>query len=150
LSFFGVLLAALLLVVATLHLLQLAGQPLDFVLVLVDLSLVHVELGCHCLHLVGLLLEVLLVNAELLGDLGARLASEQILELNIQLLLLLNNHVLLDDLLGLLDEALLECLDLLEHFPSVWVSALQLAPAVVVERIFEFLRQSLDGEAFRE
>ena len=56
------LLAALLLVVLSLHLLQFTGQSLNLILVLIDLSLVHVELSCHSLHLVSLFLQVLLVN----------------------------------------------------------------------------------------
>ena len=76
LSFFGVLLTALLFVVASLHLLELSGESLDLVLVLVNLGLVHVELGSHSFHLVGLLLQVLLVNAQLLGNFGTRLSSQ--------------------------------------------------------------------------
>lgn len=56
------LLTAFLLVVLALHVLELASEALDFVLVLVDLGLVHVEFSSHGLHLVGLLLEVLLVD----------------------------------------------------------------------------------------
>jgi len=62
LGLFGVLLAALLLVVSSLHLLQFTGEALNLILVLVDLGLVHVKLSSHGLHLVGLLLEILLVN----------------------------------------------------------------------------------------
>lgn len=141
-----VLLSALLLVVATLHLLQLAGQPLNLVLVLVDLGLVHVQLGSHRLHLVGLLLQVLLVDRQLLSDFGAGLSSKQVLQLNIQFFLLLDDHVLLNNILSLLDETLLECLNLLEHFPGVGIGAFELSPPVVVERVLELFRQSLDAE----
>lgn len=56
------LLASLLLVVLSLHVLELTSESLDFVLVLVDLSLIHVKLSSHCLHLTGLLLQILLVD----------------------------------------------------------------------------------------
>jgi len=69
-------LTTLLLVVLSLHLLKLTCQALDFILVLVDLGLVHVKLGSHRLHLARLLLQVLLVNGELLGNLRAGLSSE--------------------------------------------------------------------------
>ena len=135
-----VLLSALLLVVASLHLLELAGQPLNLVLVLIYLGLVHVELGSHSLHLVGLLLQVLLVDRELLSDFGAGLASKQVFEFDVEFLLLLDDDILLDDIFCLLDETLLECLNLLEHFPGVRISALQLPPPVVVQGVFELLR----------
>ena len=51
---------SLLLVVLSLHLLKLAGEALDLILVLIDLGLVHVELGGHSLHLASLLLQILL------------------------------------------------------------------------------------------
>jgi hypothetical protein len=73
------LLAALLLVVLPLHLLELTGEALNLVLVLVDLSLVHVQLRSHGFHLVCLLFEILLVDAELLSDFGAGLAGEKVL-----------------------------------------------------------------------
>ena len=56
------LLAPLLFVEFALHLLKLSGQPLNLVFVLIDLGLVHVELGGHGLHLIGLGLQVLLVD----------------------------------------------------------------------------------------
>ena len=133
-------LAALLLVVLSLHLLELTGEALDLVLVLVDLGLVHVEFGGHRLHLVGLLLQVLLVDGELLGDLGAGLSRKQVLKLNIELFLLLDGHVLLDDLLSLLDETFLERLDLEKKLEGVRVSALKLSPSMVVERVLQLFR----------
>ena len=141
------LLAALLLVVLAFHVLELAGESLDLILVLVDLGLVHVELGSHSLHLAGLLLEILLVDAQLLGDLRARLPGKEVFELDVELLFLLDDHVFLHHLLGLLDEAFLEGLDLLEHLPGVGVSALELAPPVVVEGVLEFLGERLDLES---
>jgi hypothetical protein len=50
------LLTAFLLEVSALHLLQLSGESFDLVLVLVDLSLVHVEFSSHCFHLRSLFL----------------------------------------------------------------------------------------------
>lgn len=139
-----VLVAALLLDVSAFHVLEFTGKTLDFVLVLVNLSLVHVELCSHCLHLAGLLLEVLLVDGKLFSHLGARLSRQQVFQLNVQLFLLLDNYVLLNNFLSLFDKTFLECLDLLEHFPSVGVSALKFAPSVVVERVFKFLTKSFD------
>jgi len=131
------LLTSLLLVVLSLHVLQLASQSLNLVLVLVHLSLVHVELGSHCLHLAGLLLKVLLVNGELLSHFWSWLSRQQVLQLNVQLLFLLNVHVLLNDLLSLLDQSLLQGLDFLEHFPSIWVSSFESSPSVSVQRVLK-------------
>lgn len=108
------LLTAFLLVVLALHVLELAGEALDLILVLIDLSLVHVELGSHRLHLVGLLLEVLLVDRELLSDFWTGLSGQEVLELNVEFLFLRDHDVLLNDLLSLLNETLLKSLDLLE------------------------------------
>lgn len=84
------------------------------------------------------------------SDFRARLASQQVLELNIQLLLLLNDHVFLNDLLSLLNQTLLECLDLLEHLPGVRVSAFKLPPSMVVEWVFELFGEGLHGETLVE
>ena len=144
------LLPTLLLVVLPLHVLQLASKSLDLVLVLVDLRLVHVELGGHGLHLAGLLLQVLLVDRQLLGHLGTRLSRQQVLQLDVELFLLLDDDVLLNDLLGLLDEALLQGLDLLQHLPGVGVRALELPPSVVVQWVLQLFREGLDLEALSE
>jgi len=140
-------LTTLLLVVLPLHLLKLASQALNFVLVLVHLSLVHVQLSSHGLHLVRLLLQVLLVDGELLSDFRARLSSQKVLQFNVELLLLLNGHVLLDHLLSFLDKTLLESLDLQQELEGVWVSSLKLSPSVVVKRVLELLREGLDLKA---
>jgi hypothetical protein len=68
--------AALLLVVLPLHFLEFTGKTLNFILVLIDLSLVHVEFGSHGLHLVRLLLQILLVDGKLLSNLGAGLSCQ--------------------------------------------------------------------------
>lgn len=150
LSFSLHLLSSLLLVVLSLHILKLSGKPFDLVLVLVNLSLVHVQLSCHRLHLRSLLLEVLLVDRELLSNLWSRLSSQEVLELNIELLLLSDDDVLLNDLLGLLDESLLKSLDLVEHFPGVWISSFELSPSVTVKWILKLLRKSLDLESLSQ
>lgn len=142
------LIAALLFEILPFHFLKLAGESLDLVLVLVDLRLVHVELGSHRLHLVGLLLQVLLIHAQLLADLRTWGPSKQALEFDVDLLLLLNLNVLFNNLFGLLDEPLLERLDFLEQLPSFWVRALKLAPTVIVQRVFQLFRQGLDLELF--
>lgn len=129
--------ASLLLVVLSLHLLELASQPLDLILVLVDLGLVHVELSGHGFHLVGLLLQVLLVDRELFGDFWARLSSQKVLEFDVELFFLLDGHVLLDDLFSLLDQTLLESLDLEQELEGVGIRALKLPPSVVVEWVLQ-------------
>ena len=138
------LLSALLLVVLAFHILELTGESLNLVLVLVDLSLVHIKFGSHGLHLASLFLKVLLIDRELFSDLRAWLAGKEILQLDVELLLFLDDNILLHNLFSLLDQTLLQGLYLLEHLPGIRVSALELSPSVVVKRIFEFLRQSLD------
>jgi hypothetical protein len=51
------------------------------------------------------------------------LSREDVLELDVQLLLLLNEQILLDHLLGLLDEALLQRLNLLQHLVRLGIRA---------------------------
>ena len=141
------LLSSLLLVVLSLHVLELSGQSFDFILVLIDLSLIHVELGSHSLHLTGLLLEVLLVDGELFSNFRARLSSEEVLKLYVELFLLLDNDILLDNFLSLLDQSLLQGHDLLEHFISIWVSSFELSPSVAVQWVLELFREGLDLES---
>jgi len=132
--------ATLLLVVLSFHLLELAGQPLDFVLVLVNLSLVHVELGSHCFHLVSLLLQVLLVDGELFCDLWTWLSSQKVFEFDVEFLFLLDGHIFLDNLLCLLDQTLLESLDLEQELEGVGIRTLKLSPSVVVEWVLQLFR----------
>jgi len=108
------LLTAFLLVVFALHVLELACETFDLVFVLIDLGLVHVELSSHSLHLVSLFLKVLLVDGELFGNFRTGLSSQEVLQLNVELLLLLDHDILLNDFFSLLDESLLKGLDLLE------------------------------------
>lgn len=130
-----VLLPSLLLVVSTLHLLQLPGKSLNLVFVLIDLRLVHIEFSRHCLHLVGLLLKVLLVDRQLFSDFRSGLSRKQVFELHIKLLFLLNDHIFLNDLFCLFDQSLLQGLNLLQHFPSVRVRSLKLPPSVIIDWI---------------
>lgn len=134
------LLSSLLLVVLSLHVLELSGESLDFVLVLIDLSLVHVQFSCHCLHLTSLLLQVLLVNGELLSNFRTWLSGKKVLELDIEFFFLLDNDILLNDFFSLLDESLLESLDLLEHFPSIWIGTLELSPSMAIQWVLKLLR----------
>lgn len=140
------LLTSLLLIVLPLHLLELTSKTLNFILVLIDLSLVHVELGSHGFHLISLLLQILLVDRQLFGNLRAWLSGEQVLKLKIKLFLLLDGNIFLDDFLSLLDESLLEGLDLLDQLVSIWVSALDSSPPVVVEWILQLFTESLHLE----
>ena len=140
-------LTSLLLVVLPLHLLELTSQALDLVLVLVDLGLVHVEFGSHSFHLVGLLLQVLLVDGKLFGNLRTWLSGQEVLEFDVELFLLLDGHVLLDDLLSFLDQTLLEGLDLEQELKGVRVRTLKLSPSVVVERVLKLFGKGLDLKA---
>jgi hypothetical protein len=56
--------------------LKFASKTLDLVLILVNLSLIHIKLCCHSLHLSCLLLKVLLIDRELLGNFGTGLSSK--------------------------------------------------------------------------
>lgn len=79
----------------------------------------------------------------MLCNFGTGLACKQILEFDIEFFFLLDDYILLDDLFGLLDQALLQRLDLLKHFPSVGVCAFELPPPVVVQRVLQFFTQRL-------
>jgi len=141
------LLSSLLLVVLSLHVLELTSKSLDLVLVLIDLSLVHVQLSCHGLHLTGLFFEVLLVNGKLFGNFWSWLSSQQVLKLNIELLFLLDVDILFNDLFSLLDQSLLESLDLLEHFPGIWISTFESSPSVGIQWVLQLFGQGLDLES---
>ena len=67
------------------------------------------------LHLFGLLLEGLLVDLQLLSHLWSRLPGQDVLQLQVKLLLLLDQQLLLHHLLRLLDQALLQRVDFLDH-----------------------------------
>ena len=93
------------------------------------------------------MLQVLLVDGELFGDFWAWLSGQEVLEFDVELFFLLDGHVLLDDLLSLLDETLLQGLDLVEELPRIWVGSLELPPPVVVQWVLELLGEGLDLEA---
>lgn len=78
-----------------LDLADLLVESLNLELVGVDLRLVVLEFPYHLLELHCTLLEVLLINLELLSDLRARLLGQDILKLNVELLFLLDEHILL-------------------------------------------------------
>ena len=142
------LISPLLLIILPLHVLQFSRETLNFVFVLVDLRLVHVEFCGHGFHLVGFFFKVLLVDGELLGDFGTRLTGEEGFELDIELLLLLNHDVFFHDFFSLFDKAFLKGLDLLKELPSVGVGALKLPPPVIIQRVLQLLRQSLHLQPF--
>ena len=106
-----------------------------------DLLAVHGELGGHRLHLFLLLAQVRLVDRQLLGDLGPRLARQDRLELDVELLLLLDELILRRHLLGLADQRLLQRVRPLDHRVGGGVRPLELAPAVDVHLLVELLRQ---------
>ena len=122
---------------------DLLVQALDLELVGVHLRLVVLELLDHLLELIGSLLQVLLVHLQLFSDLWAGLLGQDVLQLNVELLLLLNEYVLLGDFLCFGDEPFLQGLDLLDHFISVRVGALQLPPSVDIERLLELVHEVL-------
>jgi hypothetical protein len=90
----------------------------------------------------------LLVDTQLFSDFGAGLASEQVLQLDVELFFLLNNDILFNNLFCLPDKTFLQSLNLLEHLPGVRVGALKFTPSVVVERVLKFLRKSLNLKLF--
>ena len=141
------LFAALLFEVSALHLLELSGKALDLVLVLVDLGLVHVEFGRHCFHLRSFLFEILLIDWKLFSNFGAWLSSEEVLQLDIQLLLFLNDDVFLNNFFSLFNKTFLKSLNLLKHFPSVRIGAFQLSPPVIVQRVFKFFWQCFNRQS---
>jgi len=91
----------------------------------------------------SLFLEILLVDGKLLRNLRAWLSGKQVLEFNVKFLFLLDDYVFFNDFFGFLDQALLQGLNLLEHFPGIWVSAFKFAPSVVVKWVLKFFRQGL-------
>ena len=109
----------------------------------IDLRLIVLELGDHVLELLGPLLQVLLIHLKLLGHLGPALLRQDVLQLYVELLLLLDEHVLLGDLLSLGDEALLERLDLLNKLVGLGVRTLELAPTVDVQGLVELVCEEL-------
>jgi hypothetical protein len=87
---------------------------------------------------------MLLIHAQLLANLRTRCTCQQTLEFDVDLFFLLNLHVFFNHLFGFLDQPFLQSLDLLQQFPSFGVSAFKFAPPVVIQRILELLRKSLD------
>ena len=138
------LLASLLLVVLSLHVLELTSQSFDLIFVLVNLSLIHIEFSSHCLHLRSLFLQILLIDGKLLSSLWSGLSGKKVFKLNIEVLLLLNKGVSFNNLFGLLDKSSLESMDFLDHLPSFRVSTRKSSPSVAIERILKLLRECLD------
>ena len=91
----------------------------------------------------GSFFEVLLVDVELLSDLWSRLLSQDVLELDVELLLLLNKYVFLRDFLCFCNEPFLKRLDLLDHFISIRISAFELSPSVNVEWLLKLVIEVL-------
>lgn len=118
-------------------------KTLIFKSVCIHLCLVILELSNHVLELLSALLKILLIHLQLLGDLGPGLLREYVLKLDVELLLLLDEHVLLRHLLRLRDQSLLQRLNFLDQFVGLRVSALKLAPPVHVQRLVELVREEL-------
>ena len=122
-----------------LDLANLLVKSLDLKLVGIHLRLVVLQLANHFLKLHRSFLEVLLVNLELLSHLWTTLLGQDILQLDVELLFFLDEHVFLRDLLGLGNESLLKRLDLLDHLIGLWVSALKLSPSMHVEWLLKLI-----------
>ena len=103
------------------------------------MSLIVLQLSHHVLQLLSSLLQVLLVDLELFGNLGTALLGQNVLQLNVELLFLLNENVFLTDLLGLGYQALLQRLNLLNEFVGLRICAFKLSPAMNVQRLLEFI-----------
>ena len=128
------------------HLLDVTNlllQSLILESICVNLWLVVLQLRHHVLQLLGTLLKVLLVHLQLVSHFWAWLLGQDVLQLYVQLLLLLDQHILLWYLLCLCDKSLLQTLDLLNHLMSLWVGTLQLSPSVHVKRLLDLVKEKL-------
>jgi len=92
----------------------------------------------------SLLLQVLLIDGKLFSNLWTWLSSQEVLKLNIELLLLLDDDILLHDFFGLLNQSLLESLNLLKHFPSIWIGTLELSPSVAIQWVLKLFGKGLN------
>jgi len=78
-----------------LDVLHLVVDSFDFELGSIHLGLVVLQLLDHFLELVGPFLQVLLVYLQLFSDFRSALLGQDVLQLDIELLLLLDKHILL-------------------------------------------------------
>lgn len=118
-------------------------KTLNLKLVGVHLRLIILQLLHHFFQLVRPLLQVLLVHRKFLSNLRTTLFSKDVLQLDVQLLLFLDEHIFLCDFFSLCNQTLLEALDLLDHLVRLRVSALKLPPPVDIEGLFKLVRQVL-------
>lgn len=102
------------------------------------------------LELFGFLFESLLIYCELFGDLRPRLTRQNMLQLGVQLLLLLYEQLFLNDLLGLGNESLLECVYFLNELERARIASLEFAPSMHVHRVLELLLERLATRALLE
>ena len=109
----------------------------------VHLRLIVLQFSNHVLQLLGPLLQVLLVDLEFLGDLWTALFGEDVLKFDVELLLLLDEHIFLADLFGLGNQALLQRLDLLDEFVGLGVRALELPPAMHIQGQLKLVSEEL-------
>mmetsp|Transcript_69505 Transcript_69505/g.214844 ORF Transcript_69505/g.214844 Transcript_69505/m.214844 type:complete len:568 (-) Transcript_69505:1040-2743(-) len=132
-----------LLEVRLLHSTEVSIVPVGLLAQVLHLIVVRLQFGCHLLHVLGLLLQVLAVPGQLLRNFWTRLPGNDVLQLHIKLLLLLDQRILLHDLLCLCYQELLQGLHLLDHLVGGWIRTLQLSPPVYVHGILQLLLQSL-------
>ena len=109
----------------------------------VHLRLIVLQLSHHVLQLLGSLLQVLLVDLKLLGNLWAALFRKDVLKFNVQLLLLLDEYILLADLFSLGNQALLQRLNLLNEFVGLGVRALKLPPTMHIQGLLKLISEEL-------
>ena len=114
-------------------------DSINFKLVGVDLSLVILKFCNHLLELLSALLKISLILVELLGDIRATLFRKNILQLNVQLLFLLDKDIFLGNFFGFGDQALLQALNLLNQFISLYVSGFKFSPSMDIKWLLKFI-----------
>ena len=89
------------------------------------------------------LFQIHLVLAQLLSHIGSTLLRQDVLEFNVELFFLLDEHVLFGDFFSLGNQALLQTLDLLDQLIGLDIGRLQLSPSVDVEGLLELVGKEL-------
>lgn len=116
------LLLAAQLEVMVLGLLDLTVNSINFKFILLCLRLEMLNLSDHLLKLLRTLLQLQLILNQFLSDLRTTLLSQNVLQLDVELLLLLNEHIFLHHLLRFSNQSFLQRLDLLDQLVRVNIS----------------------------
>ena len=122
-----------------LALLDLDIDTINFKLVGVDLSLVILEFSDHLLELLSAFLKISLILVELLSDIWTTLFRKNVFQLDVQLLFLLNKDIFFRNFFRFGNEALLQALNLLNQFISLYVSRFKFSPSVNIEWLLKFI-----------